>query len=370
MYKLNKLNIMTSIDEFDNSLARDVNMLNIIDDILKYKKDVKLLNGEQNERLHKLNSKDHDKVREVQQFLLDSATADFIEKIDINKDFDVKGYYKTNIKTIIKHFENLNGYIKKFHNDEMLKLKKVHQLKINKLLYMYISKYILYKTEEIHDLSSQIKSYLSANSVKDKIQKYLTQKKENEISMIEIFKTLEKHIIYIYAEFYKIYEIGINETEILQNQISSCLSLRDTILFITINEKEKDGNFVYTALCITKNEFLTFITNEKNIKYPCNYDDPITYISMPIGPPQKNIQTDPQTETQIETQINSNVYISYLSAIMIYKQNTKSIFYLLRKKDTPDITNINSYCDIKDNIPIMYVASCAGDKCSKTYKTD
>lgn len=369
MYKLNKLKIMISINDFDESLVNDVNMLNIIDAILIYKKDIKVLTSKQIELLEKLNSKDGDKLsklRQVQQYLLDAATQDFMEKIDKNKDFDVKGYYKTNIKTIIKHFENLNGYIKKFYNDAMLKLKNDHELNINKLLYMYISKYILSNTEQIHDLYSQIESYLkndSVKSVKNKIQTYLNTKKELEISMIEIFKTLEKHIIYIYAEFYKIYEIGINENEIFKTQISSCLSSNDSILFITINEKAKDGNFVYTALCITKNQFLTFIRNQKNIKYPCNYDDPITYISMPIGPPQKKIQTDPKTSNQTETQTNSDVYISYLTAIMIYKQNTKFIFYLLRKKDSPDITNVNSYCDIQDNIPIMYIATCAGGNC-------
>jgi hypothetical protein len=134
-------------------------------------------------------------------------------------------------------------------------------------------------------------------------------------------------------------------------------------LFITINEKAEDSNFVYTALCVTKDEFLTFITKKEN-KYPCNYDDPITYISMPLGPPQSGTQSGTQSETQSGTQLGSPVYISYLSAIMIYKQNSKSIFYLLRKKDSPDITNVNTYCDIKDNIPIMYIATCAGE-CNK-----
>jgi hypothetical protein len=397
-----------TIEEFDNSLKNDVNMLNIIDSIFKYKRDMKLINYIQNQRLNKLKElndvKDPEyskqELRKLRELLLKSATEDFLEKID--KDFDkldvLESYYKTDIKSILKNFKNLD--LTKFHQNEMLKAKKTHEMNINKLLYMYISNYI-FSRNETHDLFSLINNYLIANSVQTKIQQYLDevkqqkikkkevdkqklekkevdkqklekkevkkQKLEIDISKVEIFQTLEKHLLYVYTEFYKLYKIEINENTIL-TQMSECLTSTKSILFITINEKAEDSNFVYTALCVTKDEFLAFITKKEN-KYPCNYDDPITYISIPIGPPQKKIQTDPKTETQTdpktETQTNSDVYISYLSAIMIYKQNSKSIFYLLRKKDSPDITNVNTYCDIKDNIPIMYIATCAGNECEK-----
>jgi len=370
---------MSTIDEFDNKLPADLKMLNIIDSIFKYKRDMKLINDIQNQRLKKLEQlkdpKDpnHPKypkqeLRKLRELLLKSATEDFLEKID--KDFEkldvIESYYKTDIKSILKDFKNLD--LKKFHENEMSKAKKTHEMKINKLLYMYISNYILSR-EDTSDLFSLINTYLSADSVKTTI-KELLKKKELEkqnlekqnleivISMFEIFQTLEKHILYVYTEFYKLYKIEVNENKILLN-VSRCLSNINSILFIT-TKKENNGDFVYTTLCVTKKEFLEFITNKEKIKHSCNYDDPITYISMPIGPPQNNT-----LGTQTKAQINSDVYIPYLSAIMICKQNTKSIFYLLRKKDTPDITNVNSYCDIKDNIPIMYIATCAGDNCDK-----
>jgi hypothetical protein len=81
-------------------------------------------------------------------------------------------------------------------------------------------------------------------------------------------------------------------------------------------------------------------------KYPCKYNDPVTYISVPLGPK------------------NSNIFIPYLSAIMIYKQTSKSIFYLLHNKE---YTDVQTYCD-DINIPIMHIATCAGDNCYRNIK--
>ena len=399
---------MTSIDKFNESLGTDsVNMFSIIESILKYKTDIKVLEDIQKTQLEILRSSSNQNEKKlIQKLLLDSANQDFLflkEKIDTNftseNDKETRMKYLTkkheiDIKSIVADFKNLNtinqdGYIKKFHNDETLKTKKAHKVNINNLLYMYISNYILYNQEEIHDLFARINTYLTSDSLKKEIKSYLSEKKEITITMTEILKTLEKHIKYIYSKFYDIYEIEIKEPVILQNQLTECLKEQNSILFITINEKinEKTKNeLVYTGLCVTKDQLLTFI---QNIKYPCNYDDPVTYVSMPIGTPQKQSQNESQNESQNGLQKKSQnglqeesqnglqeesqnglqigypVYISYLSAIMIYRQNTKHIFYLLRKKESPDITSVNKYCDIKDNIPIMYVATCAGDKCYK-----
>ena len=357
----------SSISEFDESLGQSsVNMNNVLEAIINCKKDIQKYKQKHMEQLQFLKSAiDSNNLEEINNFnslLIKLASDKYnkeVAKIPKTIDQDLRNIYMYTLKkqfkidsqSIMKDFKDF-GYIKKFHKDEMLQLKEFNESKINNIIYMYITNYIYYEPEYLTDseLFTKINEYLHSKVLETKIKLKLESETDKtiKISNIEILQSLNKHIKYIFFTFYKIHEIGINEIDILPTgekclndmcKISSeCLVKKDTILFIGINTPNKDDKIVYNALCVTRQDFLRFITDETNKKYPCSYNDPVTYISVPLG-----LNRAP-------------IFISYLSAVMIYKQNNKSIFYLLHQEDN------EAYCD---TTPIMYAAICSGDNCRK-----
>lgn len=376
MYKLNKLTIMTSsINDFDKTLDKDsVNMNNILDAIINYKKDktnMRLAQRKQLEFLQNAKTTNNlQEINEIKTFLFESANKKYNKQIaeipkNIDQDikrihmYNLKKKFKTDSQSIMKEFKDF-GYIKNFHADELLELKELHELKINSIIYMYITNYIFNEQDPIRssDLFIRINYYLSSKLLNIQIQEKLKNDPTNTNSIIDVLQTLDKHMKYILLTFYRIYEIGINEVSILPegkkcldnmckiSKLNDSFLETDTILFITINKPKTDGNIAYNVLCVKRDEFLRFIQMQDTKKYPCKYNDPVTYISVPLGPK------------------NSNIFIPYLSAIMIYKQTSKSIFYLLHNKE---YTDVQTYCD-DINIPVMHIATCAGDNCYRNIK--
>ena len=379
MYKLNKLTIMTSsINDFDKKLDKDsVNMNNILDTIINYKKDktnMRLAHSKQLEFLQNAKTTNNlQEINEIKTFLFESANKKYnkqVAKIPKNMDQDIKRIHMYNLKkkfktdnqSIMKEFKDF-GYIKSFHADEMLELKELHELKINSIIYMYITNYIFNEQDPIRssDLFIRINYYLSSKLLNIKIQEKVNNDPTNKISNIEVLQTLEKHMKYILLTFYRIYEIGINEISILPegkkcldnickiSKLNDSFLETDTILFITINKPNTTGNILYNVSCVKREDFLKFIQNQDTKKYPCKYNDPVTYISVPLGNKK------------------SSVFIPYLSAIMIYKQTSKSIFYLLHNQHNEEYTDVKTYCD-DANVPVMHIATCAVDNCYKNLK--
>lgn len=215
----------SSSKNFENKVdQKSVNMNNILDVIINYKKDIHKITITHNKQLDFFktvkSSNNIEEINVITAFLLDTANKKYNKQIakmpktieeDLKKIhlYNLKKTYIVDVKSIMKDF----SYIKKFHKDEMLELKESYELKINTIIAKYINEIKLTKNS---DLFIKINEYLSSELLKTKIEEKVKNVAIKEISVVDILKTLEKHIKCNLLNFYKNYPniLSIINTEI------------------------------------------------------------------------------------------------------------------------------------------------------------
>jgi len=225
LYKLNKLTMTSSSKNFENKVyQKSVNMDNILDVIINYKKDIHKITITHNKQLEFFknvqSSNDIEEINVITAFLLDTANKKYNKQIakmpktieeDLKKIhlYNLKKTYIVDVKSIMKDF----SYIKKFHKDEMLELKESYELKINTIIAKYINEIKLSKNS---DLFIKINEYLSSELLKTKIEEKVKNVAIKDISVVDVLKTLEKHMKCNLLNFYKNYPniLSIINTEI------------------------------------------------------------------------------------------------------------------------------------------------------------
>jgi hypothetical protein len=203
---------------------KSVNMNNILDVIINYKKDIHKITITHNKQLEFFknvqSSNNIEEINVITAFLLDTANKKYNKQIakmpktieeDLKKIhlYNLKKTYIVDVKSIMKDF----SYIKKFHKDEMLELKESYELKINSIIAKYINEIKLTKNS---DLFIKINEYLSSELLKTKIEEKVKNVAIKDISVIDVLKTLEKHMKCNLLNFYKSYPniLSIINTEI------------------------------------------------------------------------------------------------------------------------------------------------------------
>jgi hypothetical protein len=203
---------------------KSVNMNNILDVIINYKKDIHKITITHNKQLEFFknvqSSNNIEEINIITAFLLDTANKKYNKQIakmpktieeDLKKIhlYNLKKTYIVDVKSIMKDF----SYIKKFHKDEMLELKESYELKINSIIAKYINEIKLTKNS---DLFIKINEYLSSELLKTKIEEKVTNVAIKDISVLDVLKTLEKHMKCNLLNFYKNYPniLSIINTEI------------------------------------------------------------------------------------------------------------------------------------------------------------
>ena len=343
-------------------------MLELINSLIKYDdkkffmENRKFSESRAQQRLHKeyqtkfknlleVHEKDREKNKEVHE-----KEKQNLRDLQNNETLELRNWYNKEKKNISQET------IKKTKISELTK--KYNAIKL-KLIYEFVCSYVIdcirenknWNYEETEkelneSLNYYVKQTLFDEIIKDK--KFEKYKDEYKNSLYEV---IEKGFKECLNEYYKVKKIKINEIRILtcknkkecadvmnvldEPTISDCLKQTNNLLFVTI-QKSGINKFEYHSVCYEKNIIKTEIIKREE-KLDCFTNDPVTYIKLPIGPS------------------GINVYISYLSALMILQSDIR-IFYLMRINDSYKPIYCNN--DDKNSIPVYYVAECEGKKCA------